>query len=93
MTRILVGDALERLRELPDGSVHCCVTSPPYWGLRSYEGDTWEGGDPSCDHARPSRLEGHAQSLTGGRVCNVEQPPGCLCRISDGTCDKCGATR
>ena len=38
MTRILVGDALERLRELPDGSVHCCVTSPPYWGLRSYEG-------------------------------------------------------
>ena len=39
MTRILVGDALERLRELPDGSVHCCVTSPPYWGLRSYEGD------------------------------------------------------
>ena len=38
MTRILVGDALDRLRELPDGSVHCCVTSPPYWGLRSYEG-------------------------------------------------------
>ena len=38
-TRILVGDALERLRELPDGSVHCVVTSPPYWGLRSYKGD------------------------------------------------------
>lgn len=33
---ILVGDALERLRELPDESVHCCVTSPPYWGLRDY---------------------------------------------------------
>lgn len=30
------GDALERLRELPDESVHCCVTSPPYWGLRDY---------------------------------------------------------
>ena len=39
MTRILVGDARERLRELPDGSVHCCITSPPYWGLRSYEGE------------------------------------------------------
>ena len=35
-TRILVGDALERLRELPAESVHCVVTSPPYWGLRSY---------------------------------------------------------
>jgi len=33
---ILVGDALERLRELPAESVHCCVTSPPYWGLRDY---------------------------------------------------------
>jgi len=30
------GDALERLREMPDESVQCCVTSPPYWGLRDY---------------------------------------------------------
>ncbi len=30
------GDALEVLRGLPDESVHCCVTSPPYWGLRDY---------------------------------------------------------
>ena len=36
MSRILVGDALEQLRTLPDESVHCCVTSPPYWGLRDY---------------------------------------------------------
>lgn len=34
--RILVGDALTRLAELPDGSVQTCVTSPPYWGLRDY---------------------------------------------------------
>lgn len=33
---ILVGDVRERLKELPDQSVHCCVTSPPYWGLRDY---------------------------------------------------------
>ena len=30
------GDALTRLREMPDESVHCCVTSPPYFGLRDY---------------------------------------------------------
>ena len=36
MTRLLVGDALEQLATLPDESVHCCITSPPYWGLRSY---------------------------------------------------------
>src|SRR5215831_9221699 len=34
--QILVGDALDKLRELPSESVHCCVTSPPYWGLRDY---------------------------------------------------------
>lgn len=33
---ILRGHVLDRLRELPDGSVHCCVTSPPYYGLRDY---------------------------------------------------------
>lgn len=30
------GDALTVLRTMPAESVHCCVTSPPYWGLRSY---------------------------------------------------------
>lgn len=34
--RILVGDCRDRLRELPDESVHCVVTSPPYFGLRDY---------------------------------------------------------
>lgn len=30
------GDALEVLQGMPDGSVDCCVTSPPYFGLRDY---------------------------------------------------------
>jgi len=34
--KILVGDVREKLEELPAGSVQCCVTSPPYWGLRDY---------------------------------------------------------
>ena len=33
---ILVGDVREKLREMPAESVHCVVTSPPYWGLRDY---------------------------------------------------------
>ena len=33
---IITGDSLTELRKLPDASVHCCVTSPPYWGLRDY---------------------------------------------------------
>jgi len=34
--KIFHGDALEVLRTLPDKSIQCCVTSPPYWGLRDY---------------------------------------------------------
>ena len=46
--RVLVGDVLDRLRYLPDGSVHCIVTSPPYWNLRRYGGDSHEiGGEPT----------------------------------------------
>ena len=37
--RILGGDVAERLGELPGESVHCVVTSPPYWGLRAYGED------------------------------------------------------
>ena len=33
---ILIGDVIEQLHTLSDESVHCCVTSPPYWGLRDY---------------------------------------------------------
>lgn len=33
---VLQGDWVEQLRTLRDASVHCCVTSPPYWGLRDY---------------------------------------------------------
>lgn len=33
---ILQGNCLETLKQIPDESVQCCVTSPPYWGLRDY---------------------------------------------------------
>lgn len=49
--RVLVGDALSVLRTLPSESVQVCVTSPPYFGLRSYSTDpqVW-GGDPDHQH-------------------------------------------
>lgn len=34
--QIIRGDALKVLRGMDKGSVHCCITSPPYWGLRDY---------------------------------------------------------
>jgi DNA modification methylase len=47
--RILIGDCRERLRELPDASVNCCVTSPPYFGLRDYGVEGQMGLEPTPD--------------------------------------------
>ena len=38
-TDIHVGPAIEKLKEMASKSMHCVITSPPYWGLRSYKGD------------------------------------------------------
>lgn len=34
--RFIIGDVMAGLAALPDKSIHCVVTSPPYWGLRDY---------------------------------------------------------
>jgi DNA modification methylase len=48
---ILQGHALDVLKGMDPESVHCCVTSPPYWGLRDYgtEPLVWDGGE-GCEH-------------------------------------------
>lgn len=61
--QIIPGDALTVLKTLPDQSVHCCVTSPPFWGLRDYGTARWNGGDAACDHLRPA-AHGYAPSET-----------------------------
>lgn len=87
-----VGDALDMLRQMPDNSVHCCVTSPPYYGLRDYGTSSWDGGDAACDHlGSPFRTSENVNANTdsgGDDVKNKEkrQPFG-------ETCGKCGAVR
>jgi len=44
-----VGDVRERLDAMDAGSVHCCVTSPPYWGLRDYGVDGQIGLESTPD--------------------------------------------
>lgn len=73
---ILLGDALEQLKTLPDESVDMCVTSPPYYGLRNYGTGEWVGGDKECSHnyaalsTRFNRgnLSGKQKSNTGSNV-------------------------
>lgn len=82
---IMQGDVLDRLRELPDGSVNCCVTSPPYWGLRDYGTAKWDGGSPECDHQPTTGTQGP----TGERADRQHTQK----RIFGIECRKCGAVR
>lgn len=83
INKIICGDCLAELKKMPDNFVNCCVTSPPYWGLRDYGTAQWKGGDPGCDHkvssGGPSQLEGASQR---GRS-----------DVYRGNCPKCGAVR
>ena len=90
-------DALEVLRGMPAESVQCCITSPPYYGLRDYGTAAWEGGDPTCDHLKPGTKTGMASTLRndgrehmgpyeGEAALTVGYPFG-------PTCGKCGAHR
>ena len=56
------GDAVETLREMPESSVHCVMTSPPYFGLRDYEVDGQIGLEETVDKYI-SELEGVALEL------------------------------
>ncbi len=51
MNKIIQGDALTKLKELPDESIDCVMTSPPYWALRDYGtgGIVWDD-NPDCEH-------------------------------------------
>lgn len=83
---VYCGDALERLKELSDKSVNCCITSPPYYGLRDYGTARWEGGDPNCPHFRSDKTStGHAKMADSGH------PVGDA--IYKTVCPICGAVR
>lgn len=47
--RVLLGDCLDTLKTLPEQSVHTCVTSPPYFGLRDYGVEGQLGAEPTPD--------------------------------------------
>ena len=92
---IAPGDCLSVLKTLDAGTVQCCVTSPPYWGLRDYGTAQWEGGRADCDHqkkdptlaARKSTL-GPARDGLGAD--NQAHNSGSAFK---GRCGKCGARR
>lgn len=95
------GDVLDVLRQMPEESVHCVVTSPPYWGLRDYGTAEWDGGDERCDHKLESvvgrgddfreRGESHGYD-PGSNFANYGDRNATASDFKH-TCPKCGARR
>jgi len=83
--QVLVGDAREKLRELPERSVQTCVTSPPYFGLRDYGTASWEDGDAACQHRVGGQVE---DSKARGAIVSGVRPG-----VDASRCLDCGATR
>jgi len=94
--RVIQGDCIEVMRQMPADSVDTVITSPPYWGLRSYEETekVW-GGDPNCEHEWSNEIGkdviGNAPSdrttMTGGMGIRETES-----EASRGNfCCKCGA--
>lgn len=94
MTHLLARADCRRGIPLADGSVHCVITSPPFFGLRDYQTARWEGGDPSCDHlGNPKRTQAGFNERYFGRESDGADKQGDLREPFKGACGKCGARR
>ena len=93
------GDCLKLLASMPERSIDCCVTSPPYFGLRDYGTAEWEGGDPGCDHREKEirqrrNLAEAANACDGGsRTSEGRLDKDALWIPYRDKCGKCGAVR
>lgn len=66
---------------MADKTVQCVVTSPPYYGLREFGTEHWQGGDPECKHAKGKMLADNRQicskcgAVRIGNHLGLEQTP------------------
>ena len=103
--RLIHGDAAD-MREIEDGSVHCIVTSPPYWGLRVYDGcpaTVWKrvpeclsSEVPECEHEweeAGTPEKNNRNGLSGGLDGEGRRPNNPEIKAASAFCRRCGAWR
>jgi DNA modification methylase len=96
--RVLRGHVLDVLAELPAKSVHVCVTSPPYWGLRAYgtPPQVWGGAGDGCDHVWGDPITGQKRGQDAGDTARVGNTQKRVCppiTQQGAFCVRCGAWR
>jgi DNA modification methylase len=96
--QLACGHVLNVLHTMPSESVHCVITSPPYWGLRDYSLPplVW-GGDPACGHEWGDLVMPMASGVNDKRATlnatdrDVQMDERVISRSA--TCTACGAWR
>ena len=91
------GNCIDVMQKIPDESVDCVITSPPYWQLRHYEGipDYIWGGDKECEHefdikSQKNPLDrGGKGQFESGIAANMGKSASLP--FNAGFCTKCGA--
>ena len=82
--KIITGDCLESLRSMPAESVHCCITSPPYWGGTRFTPTPLATHQhcPTRHPIIPSKIDFSLSQSQVGKLCNgVNQLIGSTARI------------
>ena len=92
LNTIYNGDCLEVLKTLPNESINCVVTSPPYWGLRDYGTAKWEGGDENCKHLCAKEKSRYDYSLKNSPIQDGERK-GTDAPKWKNVCPSCGAKK
>jgi len=98
VNKVICGDCLEVMKQIPDECIDMAITSPPYWGLRDYGIEQIFGGDKDCKHewrcVAKDRKKGIQKGLIGLRGPN-DKPSQYYCKESkikgSDICSKCGA--
>jgi len=102
LNTILVGNCLHHLRSMPNDFLQCVITSPPYYGLRSYktEPQIWDD-DENCNHiwgeeianpkldTRPIELKVSQRATVGSNVATQHWAQGTM----GSHCQQCSAWR
>lgn len=71
INKIICGDCLEVMREMPSKSIDMCLTSPPYWGLRDYGVEQIFGGDKDCEHEWGEKIIQKQRGAAAGESAQV----------------------
>ena len=95
--KIINIDCRDGLMQLPNDSINCVITSPPYWSLRDYNipPSIWDG-DSECEHdfqinTRKIEQWGHGPNRVGNNSNPRSEGIHEIKEIKEGFCSKCGA--